>query len=96
MYIGIKVVSNVSILKKYLNLIIIYRQDNQWEMDKHCHDLKFDCNSKFPAATFYQRLHFKMQGHPNQLIPQLHSSKSLPGIPTRRLNRNWPRDLLKN
>jgi len=45
------------------------------------------------AAAFYQRLHLKMQGHPNQPISQL-QSKSLLGNPTRRLNRKWPRDLL--
>jgi len=39
------------------------------------------------AATFYQGLHFKIQGHLNQLIFQLHS-KSRPGNPTRRLNQN--------
>jgi len=45
------------------------------------------------AITFYSRLHRKMQGHPNKLISNLHL-KHLPGNPTRRLNRNWSRDLI--
>lgn len=45
------------------------------------------------AITFYSRLHCKMLGHPNKLISNLRS-KHLPGNPTRRLNRNWSRDLI--
>uniref|UniRef100_A0A2S2PU05 Putative RNA-directed DNA polymerase n=1 Tax=Schizaphis graminum TaxID=13262 RepID=A0A2S2PU05_SCHGA len=40
-------------------------------------DLKVPFINK-TAATYYQRLHSKMQGHPNQLIFKLHI-KTLPG-----------------
>lgn len=44
------------------------------------------------AAIYYKRFHAKLQHIPNQLINEL-ASLTLPGNPTRRLKRNWCRDL---
>ena len=45
------------------------------------------------AINFYKRFHGKLPKNRNHLISQL-ASKTLPDNPTRRLNRNWCRDLL--
>jgi len=45
------------------------------------------------ATNFYKRFHEKLLMNHNHLISQL-ASKTLPDNPTRRLKRNWCRDLL--
>jgi len=53
-------------------------------------DLKLSINGT--AAVYYKRFHVKLQDNPNLLINEL-ASLTLPGNPTRRLKRNWFRDL---
>ncbi|XP_008183743.1 uncharacterized protein LOC103309618 [Acyrthosiphon pisum] len=48
---------------------------------------------KHTAIKYYLRLHSNMEHHSNPLIAQLHTN-ALPDNPARRLNREWPRDLL--
>ncbi|KAL4085043.1 hypothetical protein QTP88_027881 [Uroleucon formosanum] len=45
------------------------------------------------AITYYKRFHNRLPYHPNPLISNL-ASRTIPGNPTRRLKRNWCRDLL--
>jgi len=45
------------------------------------------------AITYYKRFHNRLPHHPNPLISNL-ASRTIPGNPTRRLKRNWCRDLL--
>ena len=44
------------------------------------------------ATLYYKRFNSKLQSNPNQLIKDL-AIPTLPGNPTRRLKRNWCRDL---
>uniref|UniRef100_A0A2S2Q352 Putative RNA-directed DNA polymerase n=1 Tax=Sipha flava TaxID=143950 RepID=A0A2S2Q352_9HEMI len=44
------------------------------------------------ATLYYKRFHAKLLSNPNQLIKDL-ATPALPGNPTRRLKRNWCRDL---
>ncbi|KAL4083691.1 hypothetical protein QTP88_029007 [Uroleucon formosanum] len=45
------------------------------------------------AIIYYKRFHNRLPHHPNPLISNL-ASRTIPGNPTRRLKRNWCRDLL--
>ena len=45
------------------------------------------------ARSRYQKFHSLLNCHPNSLAQHL-SSPTLPDNPTRRLRRQWPRDLL--
>lgn len=45
------------------------------------------------AITYYKRFHKRLTHHPNPLISNL-ASRTIPGNPSRRLKRNWCRDLL--
>lgn len=45
------------------------------------------------ATLYYKRFNSKLQSNPNQLIKDL-AIPTLPGNPTRRLKRNWCRDLI--
>uniref|UniRef100_A0A2S2P698 Putative RNA-directed DNA polymerase n=1 Tax=Schizaphis graminum TaxID=13262 RepID=A0A2S2P698_SCHGA len=60
------------------------------------HTLHTDLNIKSvhaEAVTYYKRFHNRLPHHPNPLISNL-ASHTIPGNPTRRLKRNWCRDLL--
>jgi len=46
------------------------------------------------SKSRYISFHLKLQSHPNPLVTPL-SSQFLPGNPTRRLKRRWPRDHLE-
>jgi hypothetical protein len=46
------------------------------------------------AIEKYKSFHKKLTSHPNPLAQNL-LSLHIPGNPTRRLNRRWPRDLLQ-
>jgi len=48
---------------------------------------------KETADIFYKHFHSKLRANPNQLINKL-ASLILSGNPTRRLKRNWCRDLI--
>jgi hypothetical protein len=45
------------------------------------------------AVIFYKRFHNRLPSHPNPLISNL-ATRTIPGNPSRRLKRNWCRDLL--
>ena len=46
------------------------------------------------AIARYKKFHEKLPSHLNPLVQNLHSLY-IPGNPTRRLSRQWPRDLLQ-
>jgi len=46
------------------------------------------------AKLYYSKFRNRLQNHPNPHIKKL-LSISIPGNPTRRLKRQWPRDLIK-